>query len=118
MAKAQQGMVVDLAPTEIQVPAGRTHQECARLQTGENVRYAFEASEPVGVSLSYQEDDKPIYTVGESMMQTGLMMRFTAEGNHEYCVNWRNAGKQPVTLKYRYTPEYHPAATVTAPASM
>lgn len=118
MAKLQQGMVVDLAPAEATVQPGKSHQECARLQAGENLRYAFEASAPLAVSLSYQEGDKATYAQPEAMVQTSLMQRYTADGSHEYCLNWRNPGEQPVSLKYRYTPEYHPAAAVSAPAPM
>jgi hypothetical protein len=107
MAKLQQGMVVDLAPTEAIIQPGQSHQECARLQTGENIRYAFDASAPLGVSLSYDNEGKPVSVVSESEQQTSLMQRFTAEAPHTYCVNWRNTGKRPVTVKYRYTPEYH-----------
>jgi hypothetical protein len=107
MAKLQQGMAVDMAPTEAVIQPGLVHQECARLQTGENVRYAFEASAPVGVSLSYDNEGKQVFAVSETEQQTSLMQRFTAEAPHTYCVNWHNTGKQAITVKYRYTPEYH-----------
>uniref|UniRef100_UPI0035B148E5 hypothetical protein n=1 Tax=Chitinimonas sp. TaxID=1934313 RepID=UPI0035B148E5 len=106
MAKMQQGTVVDLAPVETVVQPGKVHQECARLLAGENIRYGFEASAPLAVSVSYQDGDKQV-AGSETVAQISLMQRFTAEAARNYCVNWRNAGNQPITIKYRYTPEYH-----------
>jgi hypothetical protein len=105
MAKLQQGMVVDLAPAETVIEAGQSRQECARLMVGENVRYAFEASAPLTVSWT-TEDEGKVAKVSEVQMQSALMQRFTAEGEHNYCLNWRNGSDQAITVKYRYTPEY------------
>jgi len=93
-------------PTEAAIEPGKSHEECTRLQTGESIRYAFEATGALMVGVYYKDGETITRPVDEASMQQAHLQQFMAEGDHQYCVSWRNAGSVPVNLKYRFAPEY------------
>jgi len=100
------GSAMAFKPTEAAIAPGQSHEECTHLQTGESIRYAFEASGALMVGVYYKDGETITRPMDEASLQQAHLQQYVAEGDHHYCVSWRNGGTTPVNLKYRFAPEY------------
>ncbi len=85
----------------IQIKAGKIHENCFKLKTSESIDYSFKASSNVAFNIHYHVGKKVKYPVKmDSVLQH--TKTFKADFSQHYCLMWSNKGSETVTLEYSY----------------
>ncbi len=91
--------VKESGTTEIK-PAG-IHEECASVNRGQWIVYAFDASAPVDFNIHYHAGQKIFYPV-EKRGVTSDSGKYEPVTEDIYCLMWTNPLKAPASLNYWY----------------
>ena len=83
------------------IQAGAAHEECFRLESGDQVDYQFESSKALSFNIHYHEGDKVLEPV---KLANALYGRNTykAAVAQAYCLMWANPGKAEAKLQYGF----------------
>lgn len=87
----------------VTIPAGKIQEECFQLTEGSRLRYAFDASDTLQFNLHYHQNEDVHYPVPISPEKALTEQEFIAPLAQTFCLMWKNSGKTPVSLHYRYT---------------
>jgi hypothetical protein len=85
----------------VNLPANEFHEECMELAAGQRLGYSFRAAAALEFNIHYHRDGKIRYPVQKKGVAT-LAGSYTSPRNDGYCLMWRNPGRQPVRLEYRF----------------
>lgn len=76
-----------------------THEECLRLEAGDRVEFAFEATEPVDFNVHYREGSTVVMPLVRER-SAGDAGVYASPIAHDYCLAW-GAGPAGAVLDYR-----------------
>ncbi|MEW6486657.1 MAG: hypothetical protein AB1578_01925 [Thermodesulfobacteriota bacterium] len=90
------------AQERIRLGAYESYERCIELNSGDSLRYSYEASGPVRFDIHFHSGEKtqyPVYRDG-SLSGSGV---FTARQKNEYCAYWalRDEGSAELTFELR-----------------
>jgi hypothetical protein len=86
-------------PFDLVLEAGKDHEECMRLQAGEQRKWYWRANAPVDFNIHYHEGPEAFFPVKRAGMR-GDGGTFTAKISQDYCWMW-TAKDKPAKLEGR-----------------
>jgi hypothetical protein len=81
------------------LPSYQIHEECATLEPGDRVEYAFESDVPVAFNLHYREGNAIVMPVVRDGLHEDAGF-YVARIAHDYCLRWE-AGPVGARIDYR-----------------
>jgi hypothetical protein len=81
--------------------AGDVYELCLVLEAGQQLDYAFTATQALAFNLHYHAEREVLYPVPEYRTLNRKAV-FVAESEQEYCLMWTNEGEKKVTLSLEY----------------
>ena len=78
---------VSFKSLEVALAPRESHEECTRLEAGEERRYSWKATSPVDFNIHYHEATEAIYPVKRDAMR-GDGGAFRPKSAQEYCWMW------------------------------
>jgi hypothetical protein len=98
---AEEGRAPAESAKTVNLPANEFHEECMDLAAGERLGYSFRAAAALEFNIHYHRDGKIRYPVLKKGV-AALDGAYSSPHSDGYCLMWRNPGRQPVRLEYRF----------------
>ena len=89
----------EVQPFSVTLAPGKMHEECARIQAGDQRKYYWKASAPVDFNIHYHQEREVFYPVKRDAMR-GDGGTFTAKSGQDYCWMW-TARDKPASIEGR-----------------
>src|SRR5882672_1862722 len=83
----------------VTLEAGKMHEECARVETGDKRRYHWKSDVPVDFNIQYHQMTEVFYPVKRGGMR-GDGGTFAAKTSEDYCWTW-TARDKPAKIEGR-----------------
>ncbi|WP_269532360.1 hypothetical protein [Chitinimonas sp. BJYL2] len=86
----------------VTLAAGKGHEACMDLKSGDRLEYGFSASNKLAFNLHFHDGDRVEMPVPESLQDKVPAGSHVAAITQHYCLMWTNPHQSASQLAYRY----------------
>ena len=100
-AGAEEARAPEASAKSVKLPANEFHEECMELAVGQRLGYSFRSTAPLDFNVHYHRAGKVYYPIRKRGV-SALGGSYRPTRSDGYCLMWKNAGRKPAELKYRF----------------
>ncbi|MCK5666604.1 MAG: hypothetical protein KAI17_24100 [Thiotrichaceae bacterium] len=83
------------------IKSGKSYETCFQLYSGDKVFYSFDSRAELRFNIHYHKGKEVHYPVPVRLVSSKKSV-FEAEIDNQYCLMWKNPGKETVEMNLQY----------------
>ena len=83
------------------IKSGKSYEACVHLSSGDKVFYSFDSNADLRFNIHYHEGKEVLYPVPVRLISAEESV-FQPEADNQYCLMWKNPGKETVEMNLQY----------------